>query len=90
MNSAALIDYQGYAKDKKNDSSLLTKEVIQWAYALTLPIVGILMLCFFLSLDGAFALLGPWGIFIAARLITRSWDKKVCKIETLEIQRDNL
>ena len=89
MNSAAFIDYQGYAEDKKNDSSLLTKEVIKWAYALALPIVGILMLCLLLSLGDAFALLGPWGIFIAVRLITHCYDKKIGKIETIEVQRDN-
>jgi hypothetical protein len=90
MSSVAFLDYQHYAIDQKNDSGAITNNVIQWGYAIGLPVVGILLLCFFLSLGGAFALLGPWAIFIAARLITRYWDKNACKIETIEIQRNKL
>ena len=90
MNSGALLEYQDYYIDKKNYAAIFSSEAIQWAYAITLPIVGLLMLSFFLSLGGIVALLGPLVIFIAARLITRHWDKKTCKIETNEIQRNKL
>lgn len=88
MNSAAFLNYQNYAIDQKNDAHLLSNEVIQWAYVLALPIVGLLMLCFFISLGGTFAFLGPWAIFIVARLITRYCDKKINTIETIETQRE--
>ena len=88
MNSGALLEYQDYYIDKKNYAVIFSSEAIQWAYAITLPIVGLLMLSFFLSLGGIVALLGPLVIFIAARLITRHWDKKACKIETIEIHRN--
>jgi hypothetical protein len=90
MNSTALLGYQDYYIDKKNDAGTFTNETIQWGYALALPVVGLLVLYTFLSLGGAFALLGPFAIFIAARLITCYWDKKVAKIETIEIQRNKL
>lgn len=90
MNSVALPEYQPYYIDQNEHSGAFTREARQWAYAIVLPIVGLLMLCFFLSLGGVFALLGPWAIFIAARLITYYWDKKTCKIETIEIQRNKL
>ena len=88
MNSAAFLNYQNYAIDQKNNASLLNNEIIQWAYVLALPIVGLLMLCFFLSLGGLFALLGPWAIFIAARFVTHRWNKKINTIETIETQRE--
>jgi hypothetical protein len=88
MNSAALLEYQHYYIDQKNDSGIFTSEAIQWSYVIALPIAGLLILFIFLSLGGVFALLGPWAIFIAARLITSHWDKKACKIETIEIQRN--
>jgi hypothetical protein len=90
MNSAAFLKYQDYSIDKKYETVLFNSEVIQWAFALALPVVGLLMLCFFLSLGGAFALLGPFAICIAARIITCNWDKRVCKIETFETQRGNI
>ena len=90
MNSIAFLDYQQYSIDQKNDSSVITGKLIQWGYAIGLPVVGILLLYFFLSLGGAFALLGPWAIFIAARLITCYWDKNISKIETIEIQKNKL
>lgn len=88
MNSGALLEYQNYYIDQKNYAGIFTSEAIKWAYTITLPIVGLLMLCFFLSLGGIVALLGPLAIFIAARLITRHWDKKVCKIDTVEVTKD--
>ena len=88
MNSVALLDYQQYYVDQKNDTGAFSSEARQWGYVIALPIVGFLILYVFLSLGGVFALLGPWAIFIAARLITSRWDEKVRKIETIEIQRD--
>ena len=35
------------------------------------PIVGLLALVLFLSLGGAFALIGPWAIFVATRVVTK-------------------
>lgn len=90
MNSAAFLKYQDYFINQKNEVRVFNSEVIQWAYALALPVAGFLVLYTFLSLGGVFALLGPWAVFIAAKLITCYWNKKVCEIETIEIQRDNL
>ena len=90
MNSVAFLDYQHYYVDQKNDTGAFSNEVRQWGYAIVLPIVGLLILFVFLSLGGAFALLGPWAIFIVTRLITSHWEKRVCKIETFEIQRGNI
>lgn len=90
MNSAAFLEYQHYYIDQKKDSGAFTSEVKQWSYAIGLPVVGILFLYFFLSLGGAFALLGPCVIFIAARLITNYWDEKVCSIQTIEITKGQI
>ena len=89
MNSTAFFNYQNYTIDQKNDASLLSNQVIQWAFALALPLVGFLMLCFFLSLGGTFAFLGPSAIFIVARLIPGCWEKKTHMIEANESQRNN-
>lgn len=86
MNSVAFLDYQQYYVDQKNDAVTFSSEAKQWGYAIALPIVGLLMLYVFLFLGGAFALVGPWAIFIAARLITSRWDEKVCKIEITSVQ----
>ena len=82
MNSVAFLEYQQYYVDQKNDTGALSSEAIQWGYVIALPIIGLLILFVFLSLGGAFALLGPWGIFIVTRLMTSRLDKKVCMIDS--------
>ena len=62
MSSVAFLDYQHYAIDQKNDSGAITNNVIQWGYAIGLPVVGILLLCFFLSLGGAKYWDGIWVV----------------------------
>jgi hypothetical protein len=88
MNSGALLEYQHYYIDQKNDAGIFTSEAIKWGYAIALPIAGLLILFIFLSLGGIFAILGPCAIFIAARLITRHWNKKVRKIHAVEFAKD--
>jgi hypothetical protein len=90
MNSVAFLDYQHYYVDQKNDTGAFSSEARQWGYAIALPIVGLLILYVFLALGGAFALLGPWAIFIATRLITSHWDEKVCKIESTGITKSQI
>ena len=88
MNSKTFLEYQDYYIPQKNDAGIFTSEAMQWSYAIALPIAGLLILFIFLSLGGVFAILGPCAIFIAARIITRHWDKKVRKINTVEIAKD--
>jgi hypothetical protein len=89
MNGVAFLDYQHYYVDQKNDTGTFSYEVRQWGYAIALPIIGLLMLYVFLYLGGAVALVGPWAIFIAVRLITSRWNAKVCKFENIELHQDN-
>jgi hypothetical protein len=88
MNSVGSLDYQHYYITQKNYAGMFNSEAIQWGYAIALPIIGLLILFTFVSLGGVFAILGPCAIFIAARFITSHWDKKVCKIDTVEIAKE--
>jgi hypothetical protein len=56
-------------------SALSTHEVKQWCLIIALPLVGmLLLLCCFL-LQGVFALLGPWVIFVGVKLMTKKLEK---------------
>jgi hypothetical protein len=57
-------------------SGLSTHEVKQWWSVIALPLVGmLLLLCCFL-LQGVFALLGPWVIFVGVKLITKKLEQQ--------------
>lgn len=57
-------------------SALSTQEVNQWWSVIALPLVGmLLLLCCFL-LQGVFAQLGPWVIFVAVKLITKKLEQQ--------------
>jgi hypothetical protein len=75
MNSVALLEYQQQYGDQKYTSGVFMTEARQWYYVICLPVIGLLVLYYFLSLGGIFALLGPWVIFFAVRLLTKLWDE---------------
>jgi hypothetical protein len=52
-------------------SDLSTHEVKQWWSVIALPLVGMLLL-----LQGVFALLGPWVIFVGVKLITKKLERQ--------------
>ncbi|HKF36236.1 MAG TPA: hypothetical protein VKB35_04990 [Ktedonobacteraceae bacterium] len=57
-------------------SALSTPEVNQWWSVIALPMVGMLLLLCCYLLQGVFAQLGPWAIFVAVKLITRRLEQK--------------
>ena len=56
-------------------SGLSTHEIEQWCIIIALPIVGMLLLLCCLLLQGVFASLGPWVIFVGVKLITKKLEK---------------
>jgi hypothetical protein len=56
-------------------SGLSTQEVKQWCLIIALPLVGMLLLLLCFLLQGVFALLGPWVIFVGVQLMTKKLEK---------------
>ncbi len=52
-------------------SSRSPHEIKQWCLLIALPMVGMLLLLVCFLLQGVFAAVGPWVIFVGAKLITR-------------------
>lgn len=72
INSVALFEYrQQRINEQPSALREFTHAVKPWCYVAGLPIVGLLALVLFLSLGGAFALIGPWAIFVATRVVTK-------------------
>ena len=57
-------------------SGLSTHEVKQWWSIIALPLVGMLLLLLCFLLQGVFALLGPWVLFVAVKLITKQLEQQ--------------
>jgi hypothetical protein len=53
-----------------------THEVKQWYQLIALPLVGMLLLLFCLLLQGIFAEIAPWVIFVGVKLITKKLEKQ--------------
>ena len=53
-----------------------THEVQQWCQIIALPLVGILLLLLCLLLQGIFAEIGPWVIFVGVKLITKKLEQQ--------------
>ena len=77
-----------YQQSKKSNpawdvSDLVLHEAKQWCCIIALPVVGMLLLLLCLLMQGVFAEIGPWVLFIAAKLIT----KKLEKQQSMEMRR---
>ena len=69
-------------------SSLSTHEVKQWCCVFALPLVGMFLLLLCLLLQGVFAELGPWVIFVGVKLVTKKLEKTTeqsCWARKLEV-----
>jgi hypothetical protein len=51
-------------------------EVQQWCIIITLPLVGMLLLLVCLLLQGVFAEIGPWVLFVGVKLITKKLEQQ--------------
>lgn len=51
-----------------------TCELKFWCYIVGLPVAGMLALVLFLALGGVFALVGPWAILVATRILVKRLD----------------
>lgn len=73
IHKAIWLEYQAKSRQpvRERHAGLSSYQVRQWCYLIGLPVVGLLALVFCLWLGGAFALVGPWIIFIAVRVITK-------------------
>ena len=56
-------------------SNRSTHEIKHWSMLIALPIVGMLLLLACFLLQGIFAVVGPWLIFLGVKLITRKVDQ---------------
>ena len=56
-------------------SGLSIPEIGQWCIIIALPLVGMLLLLCCLLLQGVFAAIGPWVIFVGVKLITKKLEK---------------
>ena len=77
IHKAVWLEYQAQSRqhiNKQYTDSIFSYQVRQWCYIIMLPVVGLLALALCLSLGGAFALVGPWVMFIAVRVITKRLD----------------
>jgi predicted membrane channel-forming protein YqfA (hemolysin III family) len=71
VTSIALFQYQQNNAVEWQVSEEFKTELREWCSLLCFIVFGLLALILFLSLGGAFAILGPWAIFVGVKLHTK-------------------
>jgi len=70
----------GKSNSEWNVSGLSTHEIKQWCLLVALPLVGMLLLLLSFLLQGVFAALGPWVIFVGVKLVTSRLEEDADRI----------
>jgi uncharacterized membrane protein len=68
--TTSLLRQGGKSNSGLNVSGLYTHEIKQLCLLIALPLVGMLLLLLCFLLQGVFAALGPWVIFVGAKLVS--------------------
>ena len=74
MTTAPVIYQKNMHDTSRHDNSnrpTSTHEIKQWGMLIALPIVGLLLLLLCFLLQGIFAVVGPWMIFLGVKLISK-------------------
>jgi hypothetical protein len=71
IKSIALVTYKQHSLEGRRIPIKLSNEIKHWCFVMSLPIIGLLALTFFLSLGGAFAICGSLAIFAVVKLLNK-------------------
>ena len=81
IKSTAFITYKQHSLEGRRIPTQLSNEIKHWCFVMSLPIIGLLALTFFLSLGGTFAICGSLAIFAAVKLLNKHrFDKTYRKL----------
>jgi hypothetical protein len=76
INTLSLFQQSRKSNQAWHISDLALHEAKQWCSVIALPVVGMLLLLLCLLLQGIFAEIGPWVLFIGVKLITKQLEKQ--------------
>jgi hypothetical protein len=86
MTTTSLLQQSRTSNAAWDVSSSSTHEVRQWCQIIALPLVGMLLLLLCFLLQGVFAEIGPWVIFVGVKLITKKLEQQQsCRVKRPEV-----
>jgi hypothetical protein len=71
IKSIALVTYKQPGLEGRSIPVKLSNEIKHWFFVMSLPVIGLLALTFFLSLGGTFAICGSLAIFVVVKLLNK-------------------
>lgn len=75
-DTTSLLQQSRNSIERWDVSGASTHEITQLCLVIALPLVGMLLLICCFLLQGVFAALGPWALFIGVKLITKKLENQ--------------